>query len=348
MSSESQLPKKSVRSPTIPFIVAIVIASFAFGCIVGFWMHSRFSLKPHELATHSSLTTEGVEAYWDKDFENKTVRVDWGNVLSEASEVMPFYLRNVMELGRKLYLSTEDWEPAEISHYMNLSWNYNDTTLHPDEAIQVTLTLSAPNYSSFIDYVTINCVKNCSFNIIITTFPRIAGPLELTSGWEKAVNVFPQNITDDQKINYTLKFLYRDESYERIAHLDASLMYAYFSQPDKPGPTVYVDLEVASNISNLLALESLYNIRDDCEVLDSRDIQLLEDTPLIARFLTFGSPENYTQVTLYWYEKATFNRGVTVEQRYVRISLIILTRSQDYAALEEKLLAFGKTIAVFW
>jgi len=84
-------------------------------------------------------------------------------------------------------------------------------------------------------------------------------------------------------------------------------------------------------------------------VLDSREIQLLENPPIVARYLTFNHPAKYTQITLYWFEKATFNTGITVEQKYVRISLIILTNDQtDYKRHENKLLFIGRTIANHW
>jgi hypothetical protein len=65
--------------------------------------------------------------------------------------------------------------------------------------------------------------------------------------------------------------------------------------------------------------------------------------------LAFTHPENYTQITLYWYEKATFRIGFTVEQKYVRISLLIYTfNSTGYQQLENELLPFGQLIAVHW
>jgi hypothetical protein len=86
------------------------------------------------------------------------------------------------------------------------------------------------------------------------------------------------------------------------------------------------------------------------EVLDSRDIQLLGES-IIARYLVFKDvDQNYTQVTLYWYERATFKIGATIQQKYVRISLIIiLTKDQaNYQQHENFLLDFGREIAHYW
>ncbi|TET65753.1 exosortase/archaeosortase family protein, partial [Candidatus Bathyarchaeota archaeon] len=187
------------------------------------------------------------------------------------------------------------------------------------------------------------------------TFAIAPEAIGVTSGWENATNIFPATITADQNVNYTLRFLYRDRDYERIAYQDASLMYAYFPTNTSTS-TVYVDLGVANSISKLHSWEVClitWQIAQGkyplVSVLDSRDIQLLEDVPIIARYLVFESPQNYTQVTLYWYEIATFNTGLTVAQKYVRISLIILTRnSTNIQQLEQELLIIGQIIASYW
>jgi exosortase/archaeosortase family protein len=190
-----------------------------------------------------------------------------------------------------------------------------------------------------------------TLSINAPTFAIAQGPIEVSSNssWENATNVFPQ-IPD-----YRLKFLYRDENFERLARQDASLMYAYFPA-NTSGSTIYVDVGVANSISNLhswevclITWQTAHGRYPLVSVLDSREIQLLEDVPIIARYLVFESPAEYTQVTLYWYEKATFSTGITVEQKYVRISLIILTRnSTNYQQFEDELLTFGQIIASYW
>jgi len=121
-------------------------------------------------------------------------------------------------------------------------------------------------------------------------------------------------------------------------------------------------LGVASSISNLhswevclVAYQTAYGRTPLISVLDSRDIQLLPDVSITARYFVFKDeegiyvPKNYIQVTLYWYERATFNMGVTVEQRYVRISLIAYTRNMtNYQQLEDELLTFAQAIASYW
>jgi len=174
--------------------------------------------------------------------------------------------------------------------------------------------------------------------------------IEVTSTWENATDIFPQ-ISE-----YTLKFLYRDTNYEQIAKQDASLAYAYFPSNDS-NPLIYVLVGVANGISNLHSWEVClitWQIAQGqyplVSVLNSRDIQLFgEGFPIMARYLVFEDQQNYTQSVLYWYEKVTFKTGITVQQKYVRISLMILTRSSiNHQQYESQLIDFGKAIVSYW
>jgi len=154
---------------------------------------------------------------------------------------------------------------------------------------------------------------------------------------------------------YQLRFLYRDVNYEKISRQDASLLYAYIPL-NISTPTVYVNVGVASSITNLhnweeclVTWQTALGYPPLASVIDSRDVQIMENPPIIARYFVFRSPGKYTQVTLYWYETASFNTGLTVEQRFVRISLIIIAaNSTTYHEHEEELLTFAQPIAAYW
>lgn len=166
---------------------------------------------------------------------------------------------------------------------------------------------------------------------------------------ETSTNVFP-------KIEgYELKFLYRDSNFEKISRQDASLLYAYLSL-NVSTPTVHVLVGVAGSITNLhswevclVAFQTAQGLPPLVTVLDSRDVQIMQNPPIIARYFVFQHPANYTQVTLYWYQRALFKTGITIESKYTRISLIILTRNpNDSPQLEQKLVDMGKLIASYW
>jgi exosortase len=176
--------------------------------------------------------------------------------------------------------------------------------------------------------------------------------LETPSNQQASTGIFP-NVTGYQPI----QFMYRDTEYEQIAQQDASLTYLY--KPDFTNisePYVWVDVGVANSISNLHSWEVCYVTYQISvgrpplvTVLDSRDVQLLENPPIVARYFTFRNQANNTQVTLYWYESVVVKTGLTVGQKYVRISLLTFTSgSGDYATLEQKLLTVAKPIVAYW
>ena len=190
------------------------------------------------------------------------------------------------------------------------------------------------------------------------TFALAQETIQATAGYEQATNMFPAALAYPD-VNYTLKLLYRDTDFERLSGQDAALTYAYFPDPASHAKTVYVFVGVSSSYSRLhswevclITWQTAQGRQPLVTTLESRDVQLLPDTPLIARYLVFydtRSTRPYTQVTLYWYERATFNTGLTVEQKYVRISLIItIFNSTDYEPYENQLLTVGQEVATHW
>ena len=166
----------------------------------------------------------------------------------------------------------------------------------------------------------------------------------------------PETITDvfPEVADYQLKFLYRDHNFEKISRQDASLLYAYISQ-NISNPTIYVLVGVATSITNLhsweVCLVTLHQAHGWplVNVLESKDIQIMQNPPITARYFAFEHPDNYTQVTLYWYQKALFKTGLTIEPRYTRISLIILTKTPNNSPqLEQRLLHMGQSITMYW
>jgi len=162
-------------------------------------------------------------------------------------------------------------------------------------------------------------------------------------------NVFPEII------DYQLQFLYRDTRFERVAGQDASLIYAYLPQNASTLP-VYVIVGVATSISNLhnwevslIAWRISQGLPPLVTLIESGDRQLTENPRIIARYIVFDHPSNYTYVALYWYQRAMFKTGLTVEPRYVRINLLVLTKNpNDAAKLIEELQSMGQSIAAYW
>jgi hypothetical protein len=149
---------------TVLLILIVAIASIAVATTISMMLSKIGNLYVPSLAT---IKTIGVEAYWDPNCENKTEIIDWDTIWPGSSKNVTLYIRSISNFETTLNLNTTNWNPANISDYISLSWSYNGTPLSPGEIIQLILTLSASSSNSFIRYLIVSDVKNFSFDIHI-------------------------------------------------------------------------------------------------------------------------------------------------------------------------------------
>ena len=185
-------------------------------------------------------------------------------------------------------------------------------------------------------------------------FALTQGPAEIIiqapTGEQATTQILPQ-IQE-----YTLKFVYRDRNFERKAKQDASLVYAYIPN-NKTKDTIWITLEIASTISSLhrwevclITWRLAHGYQPKVTPLDSRDIQILENPPIIARYFAFQYIKtNQTQVVLYWYERSAFQTNTTSEQKHVKISTIAYLNSpENIPQIEDQLATIARAIAQYW
>jgi len=188
-------------------------------------------------------------------------------------------------------------------------------------------------------------------------FALTKGPVDILSqiatGKTPTTEILPQ-IND-----CTLIFVSRDREFEQLAKQDASLVYAYVPA-DSPMNIIWVTLEIASSRGVLHPWEfCIMELWRDLPLpewqtryiqLDLRDVELIENPPLIARYFAFQYKDNnVTQVVLYWYETSTFTTNTTAQQKHVKISLIAYPHeTESIQKTEDELLTFGIAVANHW
>ena len=149
---------------TVLLILLVAAITVLISAAISMWLSKTGNLR---IPSVGNVITLGAEAYWDKDCENKTEKVDWNMVWPGSSKNVTLYLRSMSNVDTKLNLNTTNWNPADISDYINLSWNYNGTPVTPHQVVRVTLTLSASSSYSFINYLVANNVNEFGFDMTI-------------------------------------------------------------------------------------------------------------------------------------------------------------------------------------
>lgn len=192
-------------------------------------------------------------------------------------------------------------------------------------------------------------------SIQVPVFALTEGPvdviLQTPTGQQITTTILPE------MPGYTSRFVYRDTRFEQIAKQDASLTYSYTSISNNPKETIWVTIEIAKSKSNLHSWEKCLitwplgrGLQPGVTQLDLRDVELLQNPPIIARYFAFQYIENNrTQVVLYWYESALFEINSTSQQEYVKIALIVMPENaENIQEIEDKMLPFAKAIVNHW
>jgi hypothetical protein len=84
----------------------------------------------------------GTGIYWDQRCTNKTLQLNWRNIVPNSVNTLTVFIRNEGNSEVTLSLTTTDWIPRVSSDYMRLSWNYSGQSLSVGQIIPVTLTLT--------------------------------------------------------------------------------------------------------------------------------------------------------------------------------------------------------------
>lgn len=157
-------------------------------------------------------------------------------------------------------------------------------------------------------------------------------------------------------LGWNLLFLYRDSRIERILKQDAALGFTYISQDTDA--YVFVGVQISAYRHTWESSLIAYG-RPPVTVLDLRDIPVLENPTLTARFFAFRRPKsNLTEVVLYWVERVPFQINSVWVMRDVQFSLWsrsddlaksgLISNPNDLAGVEKVYFSIAQSLANYW
>jgi len=89
-----------------------------------------------------SIKAIGVSVYWDLACTNEVSSLDWSALEPGSAENKTIYIKNTGNAVETLSLDTENWNPANASTYITLTWNYDGLPIDPNGIVEVTMTLT--------------------------------------------------------------------------------------------------------------------------------------------------------------------------------------------------------------
>lgn len=147
--------------PLVVVAIIIILVLTISGDLMGLLLSIRL------IGTGGRLSTPpNIAIYQDVNCTISLSYIDWGNLEPGMARNVTMYVRNEGNDGTTLSLSTANWQPANISSYMNLTWTYSGWALLPHDVVQVTLTLWSSSSPSFSEYLIAYDVRDFSFDVV--------------------------------------------------------------------------------------------------------------------------------------------------------------------------------------
>ncbi|MCW4016736.1 MAG: hypothetical protein NWF06_10235 [Candidatus Bathyarchaeota archaeon] len=146
---------------TLLLVVIVAIVSIASSTLISVLLiHSNPEIYVPSLGT---IKTIEVEAYEDANCGTAKEMFDWGELMPGNISTQLVYIKSVSNFVVTLNLNLTDWSPPEISEYITITWDYNGTTLKPNDVIPIAITISVSSSDGFINYLVHNQVTQ--FNV---------------------------------------------------------------------------------------------------------------------------------------------------------------------------------------
>jgi len=107
-----------------------------------------------------SIKGVGLGVYWDLQCTNATSSLEFGLLAPGSSKNFDLYLRNEGDSDINLSMTSENWDPANATDYLTLTWNREGQQISPDEVLGFVITLSVSE--------SIQGISSFSLDIIIS------------------------------------------------------------------------------------------------------------------------------------------------------------------------------------
>jgi len=146
------------RNESIVVVATLALISYALTLSVISQVTSSLQSN-RTMPSVGEVKAIGVGIYWDSSCTTDVSSIDWGILEPGSSENVTVYIRNEGNSAVNLTMNTSNWNPANASSYIGLSWDYEGQIINVDEVLEVTFTLIVASE--------IQGITSFSFDIVI-------------------------------------------------------------------------------------------------------------------------------------------------------------------------------------
>jgi hypothetical protein len=141
---------KSKALVTCALVVSIVAAGAAMALLT----------TRKTISGSGSIKGVAIGVYWDLECTNVTSSLNFGMLEPGSSTTFTLYLENEGNSALTLNMTSKNWNPANATDYMTLTWNREGQLISLDEVMDFAITLSVSE--------DITGISTYSFDIVVS------------------------------------------------------------------------------------------------------------------------------------------------------------------------------------
>jgi archaellum component FlaG (FlaF/FlaG flagellin family) len=104
-------------------------------------------------STGTVTTSPNIHVYSNSACTNNMTTVSWGSITAGGSTTQTIYVKNTGTGTLTLGLSSINWNPAQASSYITVSWDKQGTQLSAGQSTQATITITvSSSITSITDF----------------------------------------------------------------------------------------------------------------------------------------------------------------------------------------------------
>jgi len=164
---------------TVLLIIVVAIVAVGLNALVATLLERYQSFH---IPSVGNIYALGFDAYGGNITTHDGIQyIDWGTNYVGSQTNGSIYLRSKSNIETKMNLKTANWTylntqgqnvASPTTSSINLTWDYDNSTLKPNQEIYVTFTLSVPYDADFVEYLITNKVTQFNFDINISPSER--------------------------------------------------------------------------------------------------------------------------------------------------------------------------------
>jgi hypothetical protein len=118
----------------------------ALACAIAFFLGIATGLGSlqysRKISNTATLKTVGINVFQNVNLTTPATSINWGMLEPGQTKNSTVYLQSTSNVPITLSIYTANWNPANASRFLTLTWDYKGQAISPSGALPVTFSLA--------------------------------------------------------------------------------------------------------------------------------------------------------------------------------------------------------------